>query len=465
MKQLIFEKVRIEKAVAEGQCIAYADGKTIFVAHAAPGDIADVRIIKKQKGILFGKITQLHEPGPDRIKPRCEHFGICGGCKWQHVDYRAQLDFKAKQVRENFDKIGKLDYPEPLPILGPDNQFNYRNRLDFGFTKQRFLLEAEMGSDNPGPLEGLGFHVPGRFDKILDVKSCHLQDDLMNSIRLFAKQLALDFDFTFYDLKNHGGVMRSLIIRNSSLGEWMVIVAFGEENERISEYLEALKNQFPQITSLMYAINTKKNDTLYDQEILCYHGKDHILEKIGDLTFKVGPKSFFQTNSAQAEVLYNTARDFADLQGDELVYDMYTGTGSIALYVAEKAKKVVGVEYVEMAIEDAWINARHNKIENVQFYAGDMKDMLTDEFVAKEGKPDVIITDPPRAGMHPDVVAMLLRLQAPKIVYVSCNPATQARDLALMKDVYQIDKVQPVDMFPHTHHVENVVLLTLKHAG
>lgn len=465
MKKFIFENVRIEKAVAEGQCIAHAEGKTLFVAHAAPGDLADIRIIKKQKGNLFGKIIKLHEPGPDRIAPTCEHFGVCGGCKWQHIGYENQLAFKAGQVKENFEKIGHLDFPEMLPIKGSADSLHYRNKMDFGFTKQRYLLEEEMDAEVKGPLEGLGFHVPGKFDKILDINTCHLMDDLMNRMRRFGKKLALDMGLTFYDLRNHGGNMRSFIIRNSTLGEWMVIVAFGEPSDAIPEYLEKLKNEFPEITSLMYAINTKKNDTLYDQDIICFHGKDHILEKIGDLTFKVGPKSFFQTNSKQAEVLYNKARDFAGLQGDELVYDLYTGTGSIALYVARMAKKVVGVEYVEMAIEDAWINARHNGIENVQFYAGDMKDILNEEFVAKEGRPDVIITDPPRAGMHPDVVAMLLRLQAPKIVYVSCNPATQARDLAMMKDVYAIEKVQPVDMFPHTHHVENVVLLTLKNAG
>ncbi len=465
MKQLNFENVRIGKAVAEGQCIAHAEDKTMFVTHAAPGDLADIRIIKKRKGVLFGKITKLHEPGPDRIGPKCEHFGICGGCKWQHMDYAAQIAFKANQVKENFEKIGQLDFPEMLPIKGSAEQFHYRNRLDFGFTKQRFFLEEEMGQEVQAAPEGLGFHVPGRFDKILDIKTCYLQDDRMNAIRLFSKKLALDMGFTFYDLRDHGGVMRSIIIRNSSIGEWMVIVAFGEENEGIPAYLTALRDEFPEITSLMYAINTKKNDTLYDQDIRCFHGKDHILEKIGDLTFKIGPKSFFQTNTAQANVLYDTAKDFAGLTGNELVYDLYTGTGSIALYVADKAKKVVGVEFIEMAIEDAWINAKYNSIENVNFYAGDMKDILNDEFVEQEGRPDVIITDPPRAGMHPEVVDMLLRLKAPKIVYVSCNPATQARDLAAMKDVYQIEKVQPVDMFPHTHHVENVVLLTLKHVG
>ncbi|HCS19556.1 MAG TPA: 23S rRNA (uracil(1939)-C(5))-methyltransferase RlmD [Bacteroidetes bacterium] len=462
MKQVNFEQVRVAKAVAEGQCIAHADGKTIFLTHAAPGDLVDLRIIKKRKGILFGKITQLHEAGPDRIEPRCSHFGVCGGCKWQHVTYAAQLEFKANQVKENFEKIGHLDFPEMLPIKGSSEEFHYRNRLDFGFTKQRYLTEEEFTSERQFSMDGLGFHVPGRFDKILDIDTCHLMDDLMNTIRKFAKQLAVDMGFTFYDLRDHGGVMRSLIIRNSSLGEWMLIVAFGEENEQIPVYLEKLKAAFPQVTSLMYAINTKKNDTLYDQDIHTFFGKDHILEKIGDLTFKIGPKSFFQTNSAQAEVLYSTTLEFAGLTGNELVYDLYSGTGSIALFVAAHAKKVVGVEFIDMAIEDAWINARFNNIDNVNFLAGDMREVLNEEFVNREGRPDVIITDPPRAGMHPDVIAMLLRLRAPKIVYVSCNPATQARDLAMLKEVYQIEKVQSVDMFPHTHHVENVVLLTLK---
>ncbi|MBI1222188.1 MAG: 23S rRNA (uracil(1939)-C(5))-methyltransferase RlmD [Bacteroidetes bacterium] len=465
MKKFIFENVRIEKAVAEGQCIAHADGKTLFVSHAAPGDLADVHVIKKKKGNLFGKIIQLHEAGPERIEPVCEHFGVCGGCKWQHIGYQNQLAFKAAQVKENFERIGHLDFPEMMPIKGSADSFHYRNKMDFGFTKQRYLLEEEMEVENKGPLEGLGFHVPGKFDKILDIHTCHLMDDPMNQIRRFGKQLAIDMGLSFYDLRNHGGVMRSFIIRNSTLGEWMVIVAFGEPNDGIESYLEQLKNAFPQITSLMYAVNTKKNDTLYDQEIKCFHGKDHILEKIGDLTFKVGPKSFFQTNSRQAEILYQTAKDFAGLSGNELVYDLYTGTGSIALYLANQAKRVVGVEYVEMAIEDARINAEYNQIDNVQFYAGDMKDILNDDFVEYEGRPDVIVTDPPRAGMHPDVVKMLLRLKAPKIVYVSCNPSTQARDLAMMEELYAIEKVQPVDMFPHTHHVENVVLLTLKHAG
>lgn len=462
MKQTFFEKVRIEKAVAEGQCLAYVNDKTVFVSHAAPGDIADIRIWKKQKGSFFARIEKLHEPGPERIEARCEHFGTCGGCKWQHVNYPAQLSFKARQVKENFEKIGKLDFPEMLPIKGSDPVFHYRNRLDFGFSHQRYLLPEEMQEGVQGPLGGLGLHVPGRFDKVLDLRNCYLQDSLSNDIRLFSKSLAIEMDLPFYDLKNHTGLMRSLIIRNSTLGEWMLIYAFAREHKSIPGYLSKIAAQFPQVTSLMYVINQKKNETLFDQDILCFKGKDHMLEKLGELTFKIGPKSFFQTNSKQANVLYETALDFAGLTGKELVYDLYTGTGSIALYVAAKAKKVAGVEYVEMAIEDAWLNARFNGIENVNFYAGDMKDVLNEEFVHREGSPDVIITDPPRAGMHADVVAMLLRLKAPRIVYVSCNPATQARDLALMKEMYTIEKVQPVDMFPHTHHVENVVLLTLK---
>lgn len=460
--ELNHTQVRIEKAVAEGQCLAHSKGKTLLVSHAAPGDLADIRIIKKKKGILFGKIENLHEKGPDRVEPTCQHFGVCGGCKWQHVSYEAQLRYKAQQVQENFDKIGHLEYPGLMPIKGCEESYHYRNRLDFGFTSQRFLLESEMQDKPVDNLEGLGFHVPGRFDKILDIDTCYLQDERMNDIRLFAKAKALELGFTFYDLRNHGGVMRSLIIRNTTLGEWMVIVAFGEDNPLIHSYLQSLADQFPFLNSILYAINTKKNDTLYDQDILCFKGKDHVMEKIGSLEFKIGPKSFFQTNSKQAEVLYQITKDFAGLSGKELVYDLYTGTGSIALFVADQAAKVVGIEYVEMAIEDAKLNALHNGVENTSFYAGDMKDLLNDEFIAQEGRPDLIITDPPRAGMHQDVVDMLLKIKAPKIVYVSCNPATQARDLALMKDVYRIEKVQPVDMFPNTHHVENVVLLTLR---
>ncbi len=462
MKYKVFEKVRIEKAVAEGYCLAYAEGKTLFVSHAAPGDLADLRVIKKKKGQLYAKIEELHEAGPDRVQPKCEHAGTCGGCKWQHLDYAAQKTAKAQQVTDNFTRIGKLDFPEPLPILGGDPIFQYRNRMDFGFSHQRYLLPEEMGKEDPGPLEGLGFHVPGRFDKILDLKSCHLQDHHADTIRLFCKELAIQMNLPFYNLKTHEGLMRSLIIRNSALGEWMVILAFAQDIPEVQEYLERVHQRFPELTSLMYAINTKKNDTLYDQEILVFAGKDHLLEKLGELTFKVGPKSFFQTNTHQANVLYRVAKEFAGLSGREKVYDLYTGTGSIALYVADQAQKVVGVEYIEAAIEDARINAGMNGVEHVSFYAGDMKDVLNEEFLQREGQPDVIITDPPRAGMAKEVVEMLLRIKAPKIVYVSCNPATQARDLALMKDLYTIERVQPVDMFPHTAHVENVVLLTLQ---
>ncbi|TNE82060.1 MAG: 23S rRNA (uracil(1939)-C(5))-methyltransferase RlmD [Bacteroidetes bacterium] len=462
MKKFDFEKVRIGKAVAEGFCLAHAEGKTFFVRHAAPGDLADIHVYQKKKGSLFAEITQLHESGPDRIGPRCEHFGLCGGCKWQHLTYEAQIANKQNQVKENFDRIGHLEYNEMLPILGSQSIFDYRNRLDFGFSHQRYLLKEEMGKEHPEGLEGLGFHIPGRFDKILDVKKCHLQGELSNRIRLFTRKKSLELGLPFYDLKNHKGIMRSLIIRTSTLNECMVILAFALEDDRNLELLASLKAEFPEITSLLFTINPKKNETIYDLEIQTYHGKDHMLEQLGDCKFMIGPKSFFQTNSRQAEVLYQVAKDFAGLEGHELVYDLYTGTGSIALYVADKARKVVGVEYVEQAIEDAKKNAALNSIEHVSFYAGNMKEVLNDAFVAKEGKPDVIITDPPRAGMDMEVVEMLLKLRAPKVVYVSCNAATQARDLGLMRDHYTIEKVQPVDMFPHTHHVENVVLLTLK---
>jgi 23S rRNA (uracil1939-C5)-methyltransferase len=462
MKPLRFEKLTVEKAVAEGHCLAYAGGKTIFVSHAAPGDVADIRIIKKQKGSLFGKIENLHVPGPDRVEPRCEHSGICGGCKWQQVSYEAQKKHKQQQVKESFERIGHLDFPEILPLRGSSQIFEYRNRLDFGFSHQRFLLPEEMNTDERPQLPGVGFHVPGRFDKVLDIRKCHLQEDLCNSIRLAAKDFALANAMDFYDLKNHTGLMRSLIIRNSTLGEWMVIVAFAYADEKNSALLAHLSERFPQITSLMYVINPKKNETIYDLDIHCFKGKDHLLEKLGSCTFKIGPKSFFQTNSRQAATLYEITKNFAGLTGKELVYDLYTGTGSIALYLADKAEKVVGVEYVEQAIDDARENAALNHIQHVKFFAGDMKEVLNHEFIAREGRPDVIITDPPRAGMHEDVVRTIAGIRAKRIVYVSCNPATQARDLALLKDLYRIEKVQPVDMFPHTHHVENVVLLTLK---
>ncbi len=461
MKQQVFHKVKIEKAVSEGQCLAFAEGKTLFVSHAAPGDIADLRIYKKKKGNLYARITHLHEKGTDRIEPECKHFGTCGGCKWQHLTYDAQLALKANQVKENLEKIGKIELPVINPIKGANPIFDYRNKLEFGFSHQRYLLPEEMDTGVTFT-EGVGFHVPGRFDKVLDITQCHLQGELSNRIRNFTREKALELEMPFYNLRNHEGLMRNLTLRSSTLGEWMAIVAFAKEDDRNAILLEALKNEFPEITSLLYVINQKKNDTIFDQEILTYHGKDYLTEKLGYLKFKVGPKSFFQTNTAQAENLYAIAKDFAGLSGDEHVYDLYTGTGSIALYLADQAKHVVGVEYVEQAIEDAKENAAFNGIDNVSFYAGDMKDVLNDEFLNREGQPDVIVTDPPRAGMHGDVITMLLRIGAPKIVYVSCNPATQARDLQLLDERYRVEKVQPVDMFPHTHHVENVVLLTLK---
>lgn len=458
------EQVTIEKAVAEGHCLVHVNNKPVFVQHAAPGDVADLVVIGKKKGVKFAKIEHLHVEGADRTTPRCEHYGLCGGCKWQHMNYDAQLAFKFNQVKEAFERIGQLSIKEIKPILGSEYIFEYRNRLDFGFSHQRYLETHEMSKvHDAASLAGVGFHVPGRFDKILDVKTCHLQADLQNEIRRFCKAKALELDMPFYNLRNHEGLMRSLLVRNSTLGEWMVVVVFAYEDERNLRLMQMLADQFQQITSLQYVINQKKNETLFDQDFHCFKGKDHLLEQLGELVFKIGPKSFFQTNSKQAEVLYKVTKDFAGLSGNEVVYDLYTGTGSIALFVSDGASKVVGVEYVAQAVEDAYANAKLNDISHVSFFAGDMKEVLNDEFIALHGKPDVIITDPPRAGMHEDVVNKMLEIGAQKVVYVSCNPATQARDLKLLCTKYQITAIQPVDMFPHTHHVENVVLLTLKY--
>lgn len=455
-----YDEIEITAAAAEGNCIAKIEGQVVFIPFAAPGDVADIRITRKQKKVLFGTVRDIRKASPDRVIPACEHFGVCGGCKWQHVDYAAQLRYKQQQVTDNLERIGKIALPPTAPIAGSEKIYAYRNRLDYGFSHMRYFLDAEKHEENKGDMRAAGFHVPGRFDKILDLKKCHLQDNLSNEIRDAVKAKAIELQMPFYDLRNHEGLMRSLIVRNTTMGDWMVIIAFRAADDRNMKLLQFVKEKFPQITSLLYVINHKNNDTIYDLEIKTFSGKDHVIEKLGNLLFKVGPKSFFQTNTHQAETLYAIARDFAGLTGTEHVYDLYTGTGSIALYIADKARKVTGVEYVQQAIDDAWENARLNQIEHVQFYAGDMKDLLTREFVEKEGRPDVIITDPPRAGMHPDVVKMLLEINAPKIVYVSCNPATQARDLQLLDVSYRVEKVQPVDMFPHTHHVENVVLLT-----
>ncbi len=456
------ENLEILTAGAEGNCIARHDDKVVFVRKAVPGDIVNVRIVGKKKRFLEAEITEIITPSPQRIQPFCQHFGTCGGCKWQQMDYDTQLHYKNQVVVDALERIGKIEVGETLPIAGCEENRFYRNRMDYAFSNKRWLDKSEMDEEDKGEMNALGFHVSGRFDKVLDIEKCWLQDDFGNTLRNGVKQFALDNGITFFDLKEQHGVLRSLIIRCSTQGEWMVIVMFhGDDKEAMDSVMKYIETTFPQITSLLYVINNKRNDTIYDQEILVWKGKDHMLEKLGELTFKIRPKSFFQTNTRQAETLYNITKDFAGLTGDEVVYDLYTGTGSIANYLARTAKKVVGVEYVEQAIDDARENAELNNITNTVFYAGDMKDVLNDDFIAANGKPDIVITDPPRAGMHADVVKKICEMAAPRVVYVSCNAATQARDLDMMRDVYRVVKIQPVDMFPHTAHVENVALLEL----
>jgi 23S rRNA (uracil1939-C5)-methyltransferase len=456
------QHVPIVRAAAEGQCVAKTDKGVIFVKYAAPGDVADIRIYKKEKKSLFASIVKLHEKSSHRTEPACEHFGLCGGCKWQHVAYHHQLEYKAQQVIDNFERLGKFDFPKPQEILGCEEIFNYRNKMEFGFSSERFLSETEL-SENPELKEpGLGFHIPGRFDKILDLNFCHLQKEPSNSIRLACKKIANDLEIPFYNLKTHEGILRQLMIRTTETGDLMVLLSVAAVTNDVESLLHQLKTQFPEITSLLYVVNTKLNETIYDLEVSVFDGKPSIREQLGSLTFTIRPKSFFQTNTKQALRLYQTVKEFAAIEPQQLVYDLYTGTGSIALFVADNAKRVVGVESVAQAIDDAKENAAINGIGNTRFFVGDMKDMLTDAFIAENGMPDVIITDPPRAGMHEKVTEKLLELRAKTIVYVSCNPATQARDLSILCQVYKVTQVQAVDMFPHTHHVENVVKLELR---
>ncbi len=459
-----FEQVEIIDVAAEGKALAKIDDKVLFVQNAVPGDIVDVQVNKKRKSFYEGYVTQYHKLSDLRVEPFCSHFGTCGGCKWQPIPYSEQLKFKQREVENNLKRIGKVELPEITTILASKKDQFYRNKLEFTFSNKRWLEKTEMEiADDSTERYGLGFHIPGMFDKVVDVEKCYLQDEPSNSIRLAIKDYALQNGLTFFDIRNHVGFLRTLIIRTSTTGEVMVIVTFYHEDvEKREGLLNHLKEKFPEITALMYVINEKANDTIADQEVVCFHGREYIEERMEDLKFRIGPKSFYQTNSEQAYELYKVTRDFADLQGDEIVYDLYTGTGTIANFVAKKAKKVVGVEYVPEAIEDAWVNSKENNIENTVFYAGDMKDILNPIFIKENGTPDVIIVDPPRAGMHEDVVKTILKTNAPKIVYVSCNSATQARDLNLLDEKYSVEKIQPVDMFPHTHHVENVVLLKLK---
>ncbi len=458
----IFENVEVIDAGAKGKTVGKApDGRVIFLTNTVPGDIVDVQTTKKRKSYFEGIATNFHSYSDKRTEPQCEHFGVCGGCKWQHMGYEHQLFYKHKEVENNLRRIGHLELPEPNPILGSKDQYFYRNKMEFSFSDSRWLSLKEIQSDAEiKDRNALGFHIPGMWDKILDIKKCHLQADPSNAIRLAVKDFALKNNITFFNPRNQHGMLRTLMIRTASTGEIMVVLQCFEDNKVQRELLlNHLKERFPEITSLQYVINGKQNDTIYDQEIICFEGRDHIIEEMEGLRFMINAKSFYQTNSKQAYELYKVTRDFAGLTGNELVYDLYTGTGTIAQFVSKQAKKVVGIESVPEAIADAKANAANNKIENVDFYVGDMKNVFNTEFIEKHGTPDIIITDPPRDGMHKDVVQQILNIAPKKVVYVSCNSATQARDLALMKDMYAITKVQAVDMFPQTHHVENVVLL------
>lgn len=457
----IIENIEILDVAAEGKCIAKIDGKVIFVHHTAPGDVVDVKIIGRDKKFLETIPVHFHSYSKNRVEPHCSHFGVCGGCKWQHIDYNSQLVFKQKQVKDALERIAKVQFPEILPILGSSQTVFYRNKLDFTFSNKRWFESKEADVENKDS-NALGFHIPGRYDKILDIEKCYHQSDPSNAIRNGLKNFCLKHNFEFFDIKNRSGLMRNLIIRTTSTGEIMVIVQFFYHHKTAVEaVMNYLKTNF-NINSLLYIINEKGNETYQDLDIHTFSGKDFIMEEMEGLKFKIGPKSFYQTNSLQAYELYKTARQFADIQPNDIVYDLYTGTGTIANFVAKMEKKVVGVEYVPAAIEDAKVNSNINNITNTSFFAGDMGKVFTKEFIHKNGTPDVVITDPPRAGMDASVVQVLLDLDVPKIVYVSCNPATQARDLALLDAKYSVEAVQPVDMFPHTHHVENVVLLKLK---
>lgn len=463
-KNIFVENAEIVDISSEGKSVAKVDGMVIFVDGGVPGDVADVMITRKKNSYAEGHIVTLKKESENRIKHQCEHFGTCGGCKWQHLNYETQLFFKQKTVSDALTRIGKLDISTLKPIFPNTENYFYRNKLEFSFSDKKWLTTDEIKSgeeiDNKN---ALGFHIPKMFDKILDIKNCYLQSEPSNSIRNEIKDFALKNNLSFFGVRNKTGLLRTLMIRTSSKGELMVLIQFYEnEPENIKLLLNHLKDTFPQITSLQYVINQKGNDTLQDLDIITFYGRDHIFEEMEGLKFKISAKSFYQTNSSQAFELYKITRDLCDLKGDEIVYDLYTGTGTIANFVAKKAKKVVGVEYVADAVIDAKNNSDYNKITNTTFFAGDMKDVLNTDFINTHGKPDVIITDPPRAGMHEDVVAVLLKVGAPKIVYVSCNPATQARDLAMMMDSYEIKEIQPVDMFPQTAHVENVVLLVKK---
>ncbi len=464
----LLEKLEIMKAGAEGKALAYYNEKVVFIPFTAPGDIVDVQVTRKKSKYLEGRATEFHKLSEMRTEPVCSHFGLCGGCKWQHISYTHQLELKQQQVIDHLKRIGKVEVEEYLPILGSQSPYYYRNKLEFTFTDRRWLTSLDTPANEGGPLntQGIGFHLPGMFNKVLDIDHCYLQPDPSNAIRLAIKEYSFEHDLTFYNLHTGEGMVRNVVIRTTTTGDLMVIMVFKYDDTEIKEFLQWLGERFPEITSLMYVINEKVNDIITDLEVQLFKGEAFIMEQMEApvegqpaLKYKIGPISFYQTNPVQAQRLYKKAFDFADFTGDEVVYDLYTGTGTIAAFIARSVKKVVGIEYVEQAVKDADINAQLNGIDNTTFISGDMARVLTSDFVKKHGKPDVIITDPPRAGMHERVLYQMLDMEPKKIVYISCNPATQARDIAILSKKYKAVKAQPVDMFPQTQHVENIVLL------
>ena len=457
----LLQNIEITGIAAEGKALTRVDDMVLFVPYCVPGDIVDIQVTRKKHSFMEGRVERIVTPSPTRCEPRCKHYGECGGCKWQILPYEEQLRHKQQQIIDNLTRIGKIELPEISPILGSKEIYAYRNKLEFTFSDRKWLswdtIRAAGGLEHVDNTHGLGFHIPNCFDKVLDITECHLMPDINNRIRNGIRDFARQFGITFYNEHAHEGQLRTLILRSNHKGEIMLIVVWADEPDlRVMEYI---RDSFPEIISLLYVVNRKFNDTISDQEVHVFHGQDHIMEQMENLQFKVGPKSFYQTNTLQAYELYKVAREFAGLTGNELVFDLYTGTGTIANFVAHQARQVIGIEYVPEAIEDAKVNAKINNLDNTLFFAGDMKDILNEDFIAQYGRPDVIITDPPRAGMHEDVINTILFAEPQRIVYVSCNPATQARDLNMLDSKYRVVKVQPVDMFPHTHHVENVVLL------
>ena len=466
----LLEHITISDTGAEGMAVAKVDGLVVFVPFVVPGDVVDIQLYKKKKSYAEGRAVKFHSHSSLRVEPNCPHFGICGGCKWQTLNYSSQLEAKQRQVRDNLERLGNIDCSGMRPICGSENIFYYRNKLEFTFSTKTWRTPEEIASGEPLPTRGaLGFHIPQMFDKVLNIEHCALQAAPSNEIRLAVREYAETHSLDYYDIRSHTGFLRNLVIRNTSTGHWMVIVIVAQNDpERLFPLLDMLARRFPQITSLQYIVNTKLNDSYNDQTVVTYRGSDHIEEHMvgyngsRELKFIINPKSFYQTNSAQAQCLYSFVAELADLQSTDTLYDLYTGAGTIALFLADKCSNVVGIEYVEEAIADAKVNARLNGFGNTRFYAGDMAQVLTDEFIAANGRPDVVVTDPPRAGMHEKVIAQLLTTAPRKIVYVSCNPATQARDLQLLSTHYEVRRIQPVDMFPHTQHVENIVELVLK---